>query len=251
MNRLKAFIFGTLKIALGLFLASLAIGLVIWGWSSFSDYQKSTKEAPLAQPKIWPDQSVSALENVKLSLKTMWKNGDLYYQFSTDNLPKAISVARNNRDANRSFNIAFLDRNGFKLFEHQIPLRDMSTVVGVDGKASRLEINNKTPLSADDYRNAASWDIGWNFPTSTPPPAQAQAAPVVKPPQEPRRPRWQNLALWRQLDRAMSKDQVQQLLGQPTKINNLGSLVYWYYGYPSGGHVIFDSSSKLYGWTEP
>jgi SmpA / OmlA family len=59
-------------------------------------------------------------------------------------------------------------------------------------------------------------------------------------------------ANWRKLRNGMSQEDVEQLLGSPSKVDaNLYSIA-WYYGYPSGGRVQFDARSrKVEGWNEP
>jgi outer membrane protein assembly factor BamE (lipoprotein component of BamABCDE complex) len=58
---------------------------------------------------------------------------------------------------------------------------------------------------------------------------------------------------WRKLKKDMSKDEVEQLLGSPSKIDEFGSFSIWNYRYPSGksGTVNFDEEMNLDGWHEP
>jgi hypothetical protein len=247
MDRLKAFFIGTLKVAIAMFLVAIAIIAVIWGWNTISENRQKAQEAPLAEPKNWPPKTIDALESVKVELMTMWRGGELYYKFSVDGYPKALEAARNQSDS--KFTISFLDRNGFKVFGYDVELNGMSRVSSAPGQVLGLRLNTKTHMAAEDYRNAAGWTIGWNFPTTVESPrvVPKQDAPVAK----PDAPKWRNKALWRQLNREMSKDKVQQLLGPPTKIDNSGVLIFWYYGYPLGGEVVFDSGGGIYSWREP
>lgn len=63
---------------------------------------------------------------------------------------------------------------------------------------------------------------------------------------------WRNQENWRQLKIGMTQKEVKRLLGVPDKVD-VGSLfIYWYYGYPSGGSVHFDTDTRrLNGWSEP
>ena len=56
---------------------------------------------------------------------------------------------------------------------------------------------------------------------------------------------------WRKLHQGMSEGDVEQLLGSPTKIDAFGSFTVWYYGYPSGGQVQFNSKHTVQAWHEP
>ncbi|MBP3194010.1 outer membrane protein assembly factor BamE domain-containing protein [Natronogracilivirga saccharolytica] len=62
---------------------------------------------------------------------------------------------------------------------------------------------------------------------------------------------WQELRNWRQLQRGMTMQQVEELLGEPEKVNAGGTLTFWYWDYPGGPQVSFDRSNKVYGWSEP
>ena len=56
-----------------------------------------------------------------------------------------------------------------------------------------------------------------------------------------------SVAAWRLLKKGMTKPQVTQLLGTPSKINAGGVLDFWYYGL---GSVSF-SDDGVFGWSEP
>ena len=57
---------------------------------------------------------------------------------------------------------------------------------------------------------------------------------------------------WRKLKKGMSEGDVEQLLGSPSKIDMLGPISIWYYDYPLGGDVKFDSDKHtVTAWSEP
>ncbi len=64
--------------------------------------------------------------------------------------------------------------------------------------------------------------------------------------------KWKNRSLWRKLKIGMSKYQVENLLGEPRKIDGGSFLTFWYYA-KSGSHssVSFDDDGRVCGWTEP
>lgn len=64
--------------------------------------------------------------------------------------------------------------------------------------------------------------------------------------------KWKNRSLWRKLKIGMSKYQVENLLGEPRKIDGGSVLTFWYYA-KSGSHssVSFDDDGRVFGWTEP
>jgi hypothetical protein len=59
-------------------------------------------------------------------------------------------------------------------------------------------------------------------------------------------------ANWRQLQKGMAQGEVEQLLGEPTKIEVYQSFTVWHYGSPGGGTVQFDGDTRtVESWHEP
>lgn len=58
---------------------------------------------------------------------------------------------------------------------------------------------------------------------------------------------------WRKVEKGMSKASVEQLLGEPAKVENLGSLETWHYDrqQPYSATVTFNGSGQVFGWVEP
>jgi len=263
MDRLKAFLVGALKIALALFLVVIALIGAIQGWNVYDESRRKSHDAPLAQPKAWPSKSVEPLSGVQLSLVTIWRDGQLHYQFFADRYPKAVERARDARRDGSSrdskFTMSFLDANGFMVLSHDVPLNSMAKILDAKGQGTGLQANSSALMTADQYRNAARWDITWNFPseaevaapTPAPTPKPTPQPEIARPKPKVDVPKWRNLSLWRQLNRQMSKAQVEQLLGQPTRVSEGGALSFWYYGYPIGGHVAFDRNGAIHSWQEP
>lgn len=56
---------------------------------------------------------------------------------------------------------------------------------------------------------------------------------------------------WRKLQRGMLEDDVEKLLGSPTRVDAFGPFTVWHYG-SSGGQVRFDGRSRtVNAWSEP
>jgi outer membrane protein assembly factor BamE (lipoprotein component of BamABCDE complex) len=62
------------------------------------------------------------------------------------------------------------------------------------------------------------------------------------------RPAQQTSNPWRRLQTNMTTDQVKNLLGEPTRVANIGGYI-WYY--PNFGTVNFNSSNRVRSWSEP
>ena len=258
---IKRFAIAALKLACGIALATLILGLAVWGILAFRERLDEAANAPLATLKTWPEVTVSALANIRVRLRTVWRSGNIYYQFDVQGYPPELRQAMEGQ-TQAAFTINFLDSDGFRLFEHRVPLAETSGTVGTDGQPAGVSWKGDEPMAADLYRRATRWELSWfGFaPAPAPGPAtpSAPSVPLRKPvsppfpkPASPARPRWGDISLWRGLSHGMSQDEVKRILGEPEKVSDFGSVVTWYYGYPAGGQVMFGQDGRLEYWSEP
>jgi hypothetical protein len=256
MSTIRSFFVGVTRIALIIVIAIVALSAAGWGVYEFSQARERSRNAPLATLRKWPAVRIEALGAIELNLSTIWRDGRLFYQFSVGGYPAELASVRDadSRSANAAWTLSFLDENGFKVFEHQVPLNAMAKVIDSSGNGTGLNSNGDTYVSAEDYRRATAWEVTWNFsaprrtaPASRPVP-EVGASPSPRPPSTPQ---WRNVSLWRGLSRGMSKGQVREILGEPGKVVESGIISIWYYGYPLGGEVTFDSSGNVNSWREP
>lgn len=248
----KRIVTSILKIAAAITAAGLALGLIAWAIFAIAEHVEKVQLAPLAQAKTWPKVKVAVFGDTTFRLRTKWRDGQIYYQFSCDSYPEAVREARDRGGA--TFNLVFADKDGFDVFSHSVPLNDVSGVIGEDGATQALSWSGNEYISADQYGRLADWRIGWNG-ISTEPKQQRLVAPIAPNPIGGRRvderPKWRVTAQWRKLRQGQSKSDVEQLLGPAGKIDELGFESKWYYGYPSGGEVEFGSNGLVDSWSEP
>ena len=270
MNQLKAFILGVLKIAAAMLLVFVGVTVLWWGTNSLWQSWEIAKNAPLQEPKKWPPIRIKALDDVELNLSTMWRSGQLHYQFSVNGYPKTVAAVRDaaadrsSLDTRPDWTLTFFDEHGFKLFEHKIPLRAMAKIVDAKGQGTGLDANDRTNVEAGVYRRVSSWKVTWNFRmpqlaaalapqkkykiipgTNIKVPKdstaeemeeirlihQNQTVPAVdRRPVGGSRPNWRSVSHWRNLKREMSKEEVRRILGEPRKVDEYGFMTKWYYG---------------------
>lgn len=167
MQGLKAFFFGALKVAVALVLAVvLLVGL---GWGVYSVYQRreAVRNSALAEPRTWPEITISALDNATLRLSTMWRDDSLHYQFRVVGYPASVEATRKRARSELlatalQFTLIFLDEHGFEVFDHEIPIRKLVRLVDETGKGVGWEARDRTYTSPDTYRGAASWQVVWS-----------------------------------------------------------------------------------------
>ena len=167
MSALKSFFLGAAKIAVAIVISIVVIVGIWWGVDSFSTHRDAVKNVPLEIPKIWSSITIGALDNSHLYLTTRWSNGRMSYQFEMKGYPKSLASQFETQQPYSirapGFTLTFLDKNGFKLFDEEIPLNKTTRVVSDDGKGTGLSARGDTYVSADNYRQALSWEVTWLF----------------------------------------------------------------------------------------
>ena len=56
-------------------------------------------------------------------------------------------------------------------------------------------------------------------------------------------------APWRSLQKGMGKDEIRKVLGEPDRIDQLGTREIWYY--TGGGQITLDETGAAVSWSEP
>jgi hypothetical protein len=80
----------------------------------------------------------------------------------------------------------------------------------------------------------------------------ATPAPVATKPPSAGADQWRDKSRWRMLKAGMTPADVEKVLGEPEKVSHATMIIFWYWGYPTGGTVQFDArTQRLEAWTEP
>jgi hypothetical protein len=168
---------GAFKIAVALFLAAIGLAIaggIVWKAIDYSDKQAAKQ---YEAPKDW---NVDLTKNLQLQLraKTKLVNGQLYVSIFVDGYPAYLSESPLSIENSQGlFMLAFIDKDGFKLFEKNVPLNEMTKVLGPNGKVGGLGYQFSQYTGIGDYPNFAKLDVGWNFNVESPK-APASVAPA-------------------------------------------------------------------------
>jgi hypothetical protein len=243
MNR---FFLTAAKIGVGIALAVVLIGSAIWSIAAIWHDREVAANAPLSILKVWPSvNGVGRWAPATFQLRTAWRDGRIYYQFEFESIPFTLSKARESSGA--TFNVVFLDGNGFKILEKRIAVNEMVGVLDESAKPTRLDWKGDDYLAPDTYRSLSRWDLGWSgLPSAEEPtPEIAPAADATRQQTTPaRRPE-----AWHELRYGLKMDQVRDLLGPPDNVQRFGTRGEdWYYG---DGVVKFGSDQWVSGWRNP
>jgi hypothetical protein len=106
------------------------------------------------KPKLWPEYALTNFGNVKVLLKTSYKDNQVYYHMIVTPVSKKLSTAMNQYPfaTNKGFGLDLYDKDGFKIFSQQIALSDMTSIVDNKDKIQAYDVNSKFSLSLDDYK---------------------------------------------------------------------------------------------------
>ena len=182
MGAIKLFIVSVARILAIIIVATSALSVLSFGsvtlWNNWTESQKIARNAPLEAVKEWPPIVVEAFEGVELKLSTKWIGGQLFYQFRVDGYTSAIAAAREDGNADTVWSLKFIDADGFRAADINVPVSTMTKIVSTPGMFVGLSSNSDAFMSAEEYRHIANWSIQWSgFPKPKPP------KPKLKPPE--------------------------------------------------------------------
>lgn len=164
----RDFLKGAFKIAVAMFLAVIALsvaGGIVW---KVFDYREKEAAKQYEAPKDWSVDLTKILQ-LRLQAKTKLVDGKLFASIKVDGYPAYLSEPPLSiQNSQGRFMLAFTDKDGFKLFEKDVPLNEMTKIVGASGRVSGLEYQFSQYSGVGDYINFAKLEVGWNFNVELP-----------------------------------------------------------------------------------
>ena len=109
----------------------------------------------------WRAQQNKQLGDLKIEMKTNWRDGKLYYIFQVSPFAGRIDSELQKSPSYARFIVRLYDRDGFELLTIPINLSDMVKKVDDTGKAASLDVNTTTTCSLETYSALSSWTVGW------------------------------------------------------------------------------------------
>ncbi len=110
---MKSFALGIIRIAAIIVLVTITLSVLGFGgtyiWEKWGEAEKTARNAPLGEVKIWPPKTAEALDGVTLSLSTKWLDGQLLYKFEVAGYPPKIAAARDKGGSDAVLGVRFID----------------------------------------------------------------------------------------------------------------------------------------------
>jgi hypothetical protein len=119
---------------------------------------EATRRQALARAKEWAKLTLSTKEAEAASLRTSWRDGQLYYSFAVEPNTRAMD-----NSPLGTFTIYLLDEGGFSLQDIEIRISSMTRIVDAEGKPTSRSGQGHVALPMDKYAAIANWTITWAF----------------------------------------------------------------------------------------
>ena len=139
------------------------ISLISGGQVTKLDEWQPGKKGKLKESYMidWPEKTLSQLDDLKLELKTTWREGKMLYNFRISPCTDRIKTEREKTASYARFNVNFMDSDGFEVLTLPIKLSEMIQRVDDKGKAMSMTMQANTTLTVETYEAISTWSVGW------------------------------------------------------------------------------------------
>ncbi|MBK5299705.1 MULTISPECIES: hypothetical protein [Gammaproteobacteria] len=173
---MKNFLLAAAKLATGLFLAGLALGITIALYFWATKIYESSQAKQYETIKEWPADLTANL-GLQLQAKTKVISGKLLLSVDIVGYPAYLSDPRlAERNQKAQLIVQFVDLDGFRVFSKPIELSEFSGIVGAKGEKIGLRTQLQEYVSIEDYKRFQRLQVEWTLETKVPP----NLAPDVK-----------------------------------------------------------------------
>ena len=121
-------------------------------------------ERKLLQPNDWGSETLPTSPQITLTLKTVWRDGNLYYQLFAYPYDPVLKDARESLLASsKGFTLQLMDSTGFVLLTVLISLTDMANIVDSNGNPTEMQGKGNVPCTSDTYLGINSSSATWRL----------------------------------------------------------------------------------------
>jgi hypothetical protein len=160
---------GALKIAIAIVLAIVALGVLAGIVAYWYDAHQKSKARPYEMVKGWSYDASEPL-GLKFAGRTKLVDNRLYADLRFDgNPPYLKSAANSSPNSKASITVHFKDKDGFKVYEKTVGLREFTTLLN-KGAAAGLTFEYDEFVGVETYARFDHVELMWNLDTSVPKP---------------------------------------------------------------------------------
>ena len=125
------------------------------------DKLSEIKKLALGQLKEWDTQKIGKNSDIDVDIKTIWRNGKLYYDVKVYPYDKIEKIQKKHylNALEAGIIIIFMDNNKFTIKEIPINFRDMILSISTNV----LGISNSIELSYEDMKYIDDIEVTWKF----------------------------------------------------------------------------------------
>lgn len=180
---LASFFRGTAKLAAAIVLAGVVLAALGFAWVRISDGMREREAAPYEVVKTW-NSDVGELLGMKMIAKTKLVHWRIFADVNFEGYPAYLGdPVMGVRNADNTISVAFADKDGFKVFERPITLREFNRLLDAKGQPKGLEFEFSEPMLLADYARFNRVNVSWNVDTKAIPPMEPSpgiaAAPLA------------------------------------------------------------------------
>jgi hypothetical protein len=166
VEKIKKFFGSAGKLVLALFFAGVGLFAVVEIYSTTTAFfeEKSLEKYAVAEPWAYDLPQIG----FKVEGKRKYVDGALLVTLKFTGYPKFLSdpaLNRKNKEESRGFLLSFQDSDEFDVFELNIPLTSLTTILGEDGKPIGLSGQHAEFISAETYARISKAELVWTLDT--------------------------------------------------------------------------------------
>jgi hypothetical protein len=158
---MKEFFKASLRTAIAIFLALIALAIVIGIFTWAKDYYDKEGAVEYEKVRNWEFNLKDNL-GVEAHAKTKLVANNLLASIEVIGYPKYFSDPRNKEGY---LNIEFLDIDGFKVITKSVKISEFTTIVGGNGESFGLSYQFEDHIGLENYKRLYHMQVGWNLIT--------------------------------------------------------------------------------------
>ncbi len=120
-------------------------------------------ENVLERATQWPTLTLPVHPTIMVELKTMWREGKVFYILTALPYSGQIQKAMRTVLSSDRFVIQLSDSNGFHLLDIPVPIKVMERQVDSQDNIVNVEANDQVDCTSDIYLSLSSWSCSWTF----------------------------------------------------------------------------------------